>query len=42
MPPLSNWWTRLKASWYQYTDTNARDNANAPPAACCNKLPHNI
>jgi copper chaperone CopZ len=41
MPPLNNWWTRFKASWYQYTDGNAKDNANAPPATCCNKPPHN-
>jgi hypothetical protein len=28
-------WQRFVASWYRYLDTNARDNANAPPAACC-------
>jgi hypothetical protein len=25
--------------WYDYLDTTARDNALAPPAACCNKPP---
>ncbi len=38
-PPTKNWWARMLASWYQFTDTNARDNANAPPPACCNKPP---
>ncbi|MEN8176860.1 MAG: hypothetical protein ABFS23_13930 [Pseudomonadota bacterium] len=38
-PPSSDPWTRMKARWYQYTDTNARDNANAPSAPCCNKPP---
>ncbi|MFK5987186.1 MAG: hypothetical protein QM479_17400 [Pseudomonadota bacterium] len=37
--PVNNWWNRFKASWYQFTDNNARDNANAPPAPCCNKSP---
>ena len=39
LPPVNNWWARLKASLYQYSDTNARDNAKAPPPACCNKSP---
>lgn len=30
---------RLRASLYQYADTNARDNAKAPPPPCCNKPP---
>lgn len=38
-PPLDNGWSRLKADWYQYSDTNARENANARPSACCNKPP---
>lgn len=38
-PPVDNWWARLKGSLYQYSDTNARDNAKAPPPACCNKSP---
>jgi hypothetical protein len=38
-PPLDNWWGRVKGGWFQFTDTNARDNAKAPPPACCNKSP---
>ncbi|WP_273439966.1 heavy-metal-associated domain-containing protein [Sedimenticola selenatireducens] len=38
-PPIDNWWTRFKGSIYQYSDTNARVNAKAPPPACCNKSP---
>jgi copper chaperone CopZ len=38
-PPLDNWWSRFKGNWFQYSDTNARDNANAPSPACCNKPP---
>lgn len=34
---LDNWWSRIKYTWYQYTDDNANASANAPPAACCNK-----
>ncbi len=30
---------RIRASLYQYADTNARDNAKAPPPPCCNKPP---
>lgn len=37
--PQDNWWSRLKGGWFQFTDTNARDNAKAPPPACCNKSP---
>jgi hypothetical protein len=37
--PMDNWWSQIKGSWYGFTDTNARDNAKAPPAACCNKPP---
>lgn len=38
-PPPGNWWTHLKESWYRFVDGNLRDNANAPPPACCNKPP---
>ena len=31
--------SRLRAQWYDYIDTTARENAAAPPAACCNKPP---
>ena len=30
---------RLRTTWFDYLDTTARDNALAPPAACCNKPP---
>jgi hypothetical protein len=36
-PPLDNWWSRRKMHWYQFTDRNGRENAKAPPAACCSK-----
>ena len=29
----------LMSFWYEYLDTTQRDNALAPPAACCNKPP---
>jgi hypothetical protein len=29
----------LLSIWYDYLDTTARDNALAPPPACCNKSP---
>ena len=29
----------LLSIWYDYLDTTARDNALAPPPACCNKPP---
>jgi len=38
-PPLDNRWSRFKARWFQYSDTNARGNANARPSPCCNKPP---
>jgi len=38
-PPTRSWLARLKASWYQFTDSNARENAHLPPPACCNKAP---
>ncbi|WP_051301719.1 heavy-metal-associated domain-containing protein [Sedimenticola selenatireducens] len=38
-PPSDNWWSRVKCNWYQFSDTNAKDNAKAPPPACCNKPP---
>jgi len=37
--PVDNWWVRLKSNLYQYSDSNARDNAKAPAPACCNKSP---
>ena len=30
---------KTRASWYDYLDTTARENASAPPPACCNKPP---
>lgn len=38
-PPAYTWWARLKGNWYQFTDSNSRENANLPPPACCNKAP---
>lgn len=35
----SGWWENIKARMYQFSDTNARDNAHAPPPPCCNKPP---
>ena len=29
----------LLTTWFDYLDTTARDNALAPPAACCNRPP---
>jgi len=34
-----NWFSRRKKEWYGFTETNAKDNAKAPPPACCNKPP---
>jgi len=34
-----DWWNTLKAKVYEFSDSNARDNAKAPPPACCNKPP---
>ena len=34
-PMADSWWWRQKEKWFQYLDTNARDNANAPPPPCC-------
>ena len=30
---------KLRTNWYDYLDTTARENASAPPPACCNKPP---
>ena len=30
---------KLLRAWFDYLDTTARDNALAPPTACCNKPP---
>lgn len=38
-PPAKGWWSRLKGNWYQFTDSNSRENASLPPPACCNKAP---
>jgi copper chaperone CopZ len=38
-PALNSWWSRFKGNWYRFTDENARDNAKAPPPACCSKPP---
>jgi copper chaperone CopZ len=38
-PPRNNWWSRLKGNWYNFSEENIRDNAKAPPPACCNKPP---
>lgn len=37
--PAAGWWSRLKGGWYQFNDSNARENARLPPPACCNKPP---
>ncbi len=29
----------LQTSWFDYLDTTAKDNANAPTPVCCNKPP---
>jgi hypothetical protein len=33
------WWNAMKIRIHDFTDSNARDNATAPPPACCNKPP---
>jgi copper chaperone CopZ len=38
-PPLNSWWANMRAKMYQFTDSNARENANAPAPPCCNKPP---
>lgn len=38
-PPLDNWLSRRRRSWFAFTENNARDNAKTPPSACCNKPP---
>lgn len=32
-------WSALRGAWYQFTDNNVRENAQAPAPACCNKPP---
>ena len=32
-------WSRLLGKFHQYSDRIGRENASAPPAACCNKPP---
>jgi hypothetical protein len=34
-----SWFFRLKAAWLNHLETTARENALAPPPACCNKAP---
>lgn len=34
-----DFWFRWKQGWIEFTETNMRDNAKAPPPACCNKPP---
>lgn len=34
-PASDGWWSKKKATWFQYLDTNARQNANAPAPPCC-------
>ena len=34
-PAANGWWERLKGNWYQYLDSNGRDNAHAPEPPCC-------
>jgi hypothetical protein len=38
--PLKNWWFRVKAYFYDFTDENIETQAHAKPKSCCNKLPH--
>ena len=38
-PIADNWWWNQKGNWFQFLDANARENANAPPAPCCNDAP---
>ncbi len=38
-PPVDNWLSRRKRDWYKFTENNAKENAKAPPPACCNKPP---
>lgn len=34
-----SWPWRWLASWHQSTDETGRENANLPPAHCCNRVP---
>jgi uncharacterized protein YchJ len=38
-PTATGRWLRIKERWYRFIDTNMRENAHAPPPACCNKPP---
>lgn len=38
-PPASGHWARFRSSWLQSLDLTGRENADAPPPACCNKPP---
>lgn len=39
LQPKNSWWQRMKAACYEFVEDNARENAKAPPPACCNKPP---
>jgi copper chaperone CopZ len=34
-PTETRWWWRVKASWFQYLDNNARENFSTPSAPGC-------
>ena len=34
-PVAGGWWWRKKAAWFQYLDSNAKSNAEAPSPPCC-------
>ena len=38
-PTAADHWSRLREQWYRFVDTNMRENAHAPPPACCSKPP---
>lgn len=35
----SDFWSRLKLSWYRFLDENAKSNATSGSGACCNRPP---
>lgn len=38
-PTETGRWPCFKEQWYRFVDANMRENAHAPPPACCNKPP---
>lgn len=34
-PAAKSLWSRMKAGWFRYLDTTARENARAPAPPCC-------